>query len=73
MEWNKGRGKKIYNLGPLLPTQPGSAKFSKAATKAEVSFAPGTLGVDIQGFLDNSLKKFGPDSLVFLAFGTFWW
>jgi hypothetical protein len=41
--------------------------------EAEISFAPGTLGIDILAFLDNSLKKFGPNSLIFIAFGTYWW
>ena len=71
----------LFSLGPLMPLQAGTSKFSQASLDAEIASAPGGMGGDPKvnagkkavQFLNNALQKYGEHSVVYISFGTFFW
>lgn len=54
-------GKPIFNIGPLdfpLFEKPGDTSSG---------------GVEVQEFLNSALRKFGPNSVIYISFGTLFW
>ncbi|KZW02221.1 UDP-Glycosyltransferase/glycogen phosphorylase [Exidia glandulosa HHB12029] len=67
------RGKPAFHLGPLLPFQDGTTKFSRAALEAEIATAPPGIAATIQDFLDKHRDAKGACSVVYICFGTHYW
>ncbi|KAL5487463.1 hypothetical protein ACEPAI_5571 [Sanghuangporus weigelae] len=55
----------VFALGPISP--PASAEdIARERSKSAV-------GQEVEVFLNESLDKFGPNSVVYISFGTVWW
>ncbi|KAL5527981.1 hypothetical protein ACEPAG_6782 [Sanghuangporus baumii] len=62
-EWYSSRP--VFAMGPISP--PASADdIARERSKSAV-------GQEVEVFLNESLDKFGPNSVVFISFGTVWW
>jgi hypothetical protein len=66
-------GKPAFHLGPTLPLEPGTSKFSKRVLEEEMAAAPPGVSAKIQEFLDGALERTGPGSVIYIGFGTFFW
>jgi hypothetical protein len=66
-------GKPAFFLGPTLPLEPGTTKFSKRVLEEEMAAAPPGVGAKIQAFLDEALERKGAGSVIYIGFGTFFW
>jgi hypothetical protein len=67
------RGKPAFHLGPTLPLEPGTTRFSKKILEEEMAAAPSGIGQKIKDFLDETLKRKGPGSVIYIGFGTYFW
>ncbi|KAL5529835.1 hypothetical protein ACEPAF_6092 [Sanghuangporus sanghuang] len=62
-EWYGSRA--VLTVGPISP--PASAEgIARERSKSAV-------GQEVEVFLNASLDKFGPNSVVYISFGTVWW
>jgi hypothetical protein len=66
-------GKPTFHLGPTLPLEPGTTKFSRKILEEEMAAAPPGIGQKIKNFLDGALERNGPSSVIYIGFGTFFW
>jgi hypothetical protein len=66
-------GKPVFHLGPTLPLEPGTTNFSERILKEEMAAAPPGIGQKIKDFLDQTLERKGPESVIYIGFGTFFW
>ncbi|KZW02232.1 UDP-Glycosyltransferase/glycogen phosphorylase [Exidia glandulosa HHB12029] len=67
------RNQPCFHLGPLLPFKDGTTEFTRATLDAELATAPPGVSNTIQSFLDTHLALKGPQSVVYICFGTHMW
>ncbi|KAH9914503.1 UDP-Glycosyltransferase/glycogen phosphorylase [Epithele typhae] len=65
-QWLGETGRPVYIAGPLLPT---ASKATAAANEKSQS----TEGAAIQQLLDDTLARSGPQSLLYISFGSMFW
>ncbi|GJJ15650.1 hypothetical protein Clacol_009928 [Clathrus columnatus] len=68
-EWFSERNKAIYFIGPLLP--PDMPQSSSISHKKDLEISSN--GKDIELFLDKILESHGEKSLLYVAFGSYFW
>ncbi|KAF8528529.1 hypothetical protein BU17DRAFT_80977 [Hysterangium stoloniferum] len=71
--WLSQTNRKLYVVGPVPPPPPPA---NEDRLKENTDMVELTASIDEQNiisFLDDVLKRYGRDSLVYISFGSFWW
>ena len=80
--WVAETDRPTYCLGPVIPLQPGTSKFSQTSLEAEIKAAPGGMSENanlanisskVIKFLGDATEKHGRNSVVYISFGTYFW
>jgi hypothetical protein len=72
-KWAAEDGRPVFNLGPVIPLRPGTSQFALPTLQAELASVPPGIANKVTGFLSKTLESKGAGSVVYVAFGNFFW